>query len=115
MRAGKSGNFISGKRETYPRLAPAAGELRGLEKGVKVISKILERYDGVCRHDANSYVVLAGCDDCKGQFLFAGMKVQSDGPFPLTGEFYQFDLIRFCPFCGSRNTKPRPVADGDKR
>lgn len=80
-----------------------------------MIRKLTERFSFVARYNANDHVVLAGCDNCVGEFLFAAMKTNREGPSFITGEFYQFELLKFCPFCGARNTKPRPVAERDPR
>lgn len=62
-------------------------------------------------------VVACVCDCCLGEFLFGAIRSipkenRGSGPpiVNLAGQFFQFPLAKYCPFCGARNTQPRPQA-----
>lgn len=59
------------------------------------------------------------CDCCNSNFTFSALTENLDEkkqpPFWQMGsEAYQFSMVKFCPFCGARNTKPKPVAHKDQ-
>lgn len=74
-----------------------------------MIREICENSNRAIRNqfDLASAPIGMKCSCCNGQFLFAAMDFKA-GPMQLTGPYFQHLLIRFCPFCGARNTEPDP-------
>lgn len=54
--------------------------------------------------NANDWVVGMSCDQCWGEFIFAPMKFGKT-PVSICSPFYSPELVKFCPFCGARNTE----------